>query len=140
MLSKIISLFINLSVKKEKFINRASIFYSMAEEATVFGGVIDFITRLGFYDVLLPFLLTFTIVYAILDKTKVFGVEKIGEDKVGKRNLNSIVAFVMGLLVVFVKPLVRAIWCLLQSFLKKVRQSLNKAQDGTNSLCFSCSS
>jgi hypothetical membrane protein len=74
-------------------------------ETTVFGGVIDFIARLGFYDVILPFLLTFTLVYAILDKTKVFGTE---EGK-GKKNLNSIVAFVMGLLVVFVKPLVRAI-------------------------------
>ena len=82
---------------------------TMVEEQTVFGGVIDFIARLGFYDVVLPFLLTFTLVYAILDKTRIFGVEKVGAREFGKRNLNSIVAFVMALLVIFVKPLVRAI-------------------------------
>ncbi|MBW2995072.1 hypothetical protein KY312_01865 [Candidatus Woesearchaeota archaeon] len=81
----------------------------MVEEQTVFGGVIDFIARLGFYDVILPFLLTFTIVYAILDKTRILGSEKIGDQEISKRNLNSIVALVMGLLVVFIKPLVLAI-------------------------------
>ncbi|MBW3017028.1 hypothetical protein KY316_01540, partial [Candidatus Woesearchaeota archaeon] len=72
---------------------------------TVFGGVIEFITRLGFYDVILPFLLTFTLVYAILDKTRVLGTEKDEP----RKNLNAMIAFVMGLLVVFTKPLVMAI-------------------------------
>lgn len=76
----------------------------MAEQ-TVFGGVIEFITRLGFYDVILPFLLVFTLVYAILDKTRVLGEEK-GEPK---RGLNAMIAFVMGMLVIFVKPLVMSI-------------------------------
>jgi len=75
-------------------------------ETTLFGGVIEFITRLGFYDVILPFLLVFTLVYAILDKTRVLGQEKDGSPR---RNLNSMIAFVMGLLVVSVKPLVMAI-------------------------------
>ena len=79
----------------------------MVEEQTMLGGVVDFIAKLGFYDVVLPFLLTFTIVYAILDKTQVFGKE--GKDGESKKNLNSIVALVMGLLVIFVKPLVMAI-------------------------------
>jgi len=74
---------------------------------TLFGGVIEFITRLGFYDVILPFLLVFTLVYGILDKTRVLGVE--GKDNAPKRGLNSTIAFVMGLLVVFTKPLVMAI-------------------------------
>jgi hypothetical membrane protein len=78
----------------------------MADEQTVLGGVVDFIAKLGFYDVVLPFLLTFTIVYAILDKTQILGKEK---EDASKKNLNSIIALVMGLLVVFVKPLVRAI-------------------------------
>src|SRR3989338_7113081 len=46
----------------------------------------------GLTDVLLPFLLIFTIVFAILQKTKI-----LGEDK---KNLSVIVAIVVGLLVV----------------------------------------
>jgi len=101
--------FINLPNKKEKIYKPRQYFFKTMEEQTVFGGVIDFIARLGFYDVILPFLLTFTLIYAILDKTRIFGTEKIGEREFGKKNLNAVIAFVMGLLVVFVKPLVRAI-------------------------------
>ncbi len=46
----------------------------------------------GLTDVILPFLLIFVIVYAILQKTKILGE--------GKKNLNSIVAIVAALLVV----------------------------------------
>jgi hypothetical protein len=80
----------------------------MAEETTVLGGVVDFIAKLGFYDVVLPFLLTFTLVYAILDKTRVFGEEGEGKGH-PKRNLNAIIALVIGMLVIFVKPLVATI-------------------------------
>lgn len=55
----------------------------------------DFISSLdsiGFYDVALPFLLVFTIVFAILQKIKIFG-EK------GK-NFNAVIALVMAFLVV----------------------------------------
>ncbi len=55
----------------------------------------EFIRRLdqwGLSDVLLPFLLIFVIVYAILTKTRILGE--------GKKNLNAGVAVVMGLLVV----------------------------------------
>lgn len=76
----------------------------MAEE-TVLGGVINFMTSLGFYDVILPFLLVFSLVYAILDKTAVLGKE----DNKPKKNLNAMIAFVVGLLVVAVKPLVEGI-------------------------------
>ena len=48
--------------------------------------------RWGLTDILLPFLLIFVIVYAILMKTKVLGETK--------KNLNVVVAVVMGLLVV----------------------------------------
>ena len=44
---------------------------------TAFGSVIVFFQDLGMYDVVLPFLLVFAIVYAILEKTKVFGTEEI---------------------------------------------------------------
>jgi len=62
--------------------------------------VIVFLDKVGLYDVVLPFLLVFTIVFAILEKTKVFGVEEIEGKKITKKNLNAIVAFVAGFLVV----------------------------------------
>tara|TARA_Y100000034_G_C6859015_1_gene390739 strand:- start:856 stop:1383 length:528 start_codon:yes stop_codon:yes gene_type:complete len=70
--------------------------------ASVLGNTIDFFTRFGMFDVVLPFLLVFTIVFAILEKTKVLGEEK-GEPR---RNLNSMVAFVVGLIFVSVIRLV----------------------------------
>ena len=79
----------------------------MAE--TLMGNVLVFPNKLGVYDVILPFLLVFTIVYAILDKTRVLGVEEAGKEKFPKRNLNAMVAFVMGFLVVASGQLVATI-------------------------------
>lgn len=70
----------------------------MAE--TAFRGAIDFFDRLGIYDVVLPFLLVFTIVFAILERTKIFGTEKIGVHEATRKNLNAMAAFVIALLVV----------------------------------------
>ena len=80
----------------------------MATDSTL-RGVIDFFDKLGIYDVLLPFLLVFTIVFAILEKTKVFGTEQIGGNTVTKKNLNSMAAFVMAFLVVASSQLVEVI-------------------------------
>ena len=71
----------------------------MAEES-VFREVIVFFDKLGIYDVVLPFLLVFTIVFAILDKTKIFGTEELEGRKYSKKNLNAIVAFVAAFFVV----------------------------------------
>jgi hypothetical membrane protein len=69
--------------------------------ASEFREVLSFFDTLGIYDVVLPFLLVFTIVYAILEKTKVFGLEEIEDGKkVTRKNLNSMVAFVSGFFVV----------------------------------------
>jgi hypothetical protein len=69
----------------------------MAEES-VFRGVLEFFNRLGLYDVVLPFLLVFSILFAILERTKVLGTEKTDGPKGGdvstKKNLNAMVAFV----------------------------------------------
>ncbi len=70
---------------------------------------IDFLDRLGVYEVLLPFLLIFTLVYAILEKSKVFGTEKIGDHEYSKKNLNSMFAFVTSFLVVASSRLVAAV-------------------------------
>ena len=68
--------------------------------ASTFRGVIEFFAELGIYDVILPFLLVFTIIFAILEKSRVFGTEKIGDIVYTRKNLNSMVAFVIAFLVV----------------------------------------
>ncbi len=78
-------------------------------QATIFRGAIEFFQRLGIYDVVLPFLLIFTIVFAILEKTKVFGTVEISGKKYPKKNLNAMAAFVMSLLVVASRELVAII-------------------------------
>lgn len=79
-------------------------------EVSAFRGVIDFLGQLGVYDIILPFLLVFTIIFAILEKTKILGVEKLGDHKeVTKKNINSIVAFVVAFLVIASTQLVAVI-------------------------------
>jgi magnesium-transporting ATPase (P-type) len=78
-------------------------------EESVFRGMIDFLAKVGVYDIILPFLLVFTIVFAILEKTKIFGMEKVGEKETTKKNLNSMVAFVMAFLVIASTKLVSVI-------------------------------
>jgi len=74
-----------------------------------FRGVIDFLARIGIYDVVLPFLLVFTLLYAVLEKTKVLGTEEIDGKKYTRKNLNAIIAFVIALLVVSSTKLVSTI-------------------------------
>ena len=80
----------------------------MASEP-LFRGIIDFFVDLGIYDVILPFLLVFTVVFAILEKTKVLGTDNIDGQQYGKKNLNAMVAFVIAFLVVLSKQLVATI-------------------------------
>ncbi len=65
----------------------------MADSA--FREALDFLGELGVFDVVLPFLLIFTMVFAILEKTKIFGVEKIGDHEYTKKNLNAMSALVI---------------------------------------------
>ncbi|HIH10601.1 TPA: hypothetical protein HA241_00245 [Candidatus Woesearchaeota archaeon] len=74
-----------------------------------FRGVVTFLDTIGVYDIVLPFLLIFTIVFAVLDKTKILGVDKIDNRELSKKNLNSMVAFVMALIVIASAQLVRQI-------------------------------
>lgn len=76
---------------------------------SLLGGVITFLEKLGVYDVVLPFLLVFTIVFAILEKTRVFGEEKIEGKDYSRKNLNAMAAFVIGFLVIASSQLVQAI-------------------------------
>ena len=49
--------------------------------------------ELGLFDVILPFMLIFALVYAVLTKVNIFGP--------GTKNYNIVIALVMGLAVVF---------------------------------------
>ncbi|MBT4823678.1 hypothetical protein HN695_06525 [Candidatus Woesearchaeota archaeon] len=78
-------------------------------QTTTFGAVIGFLEQLGVYDIILPFLLVFTVVYAIFEKTRVFGTEKVEGEEYPRRNLNAMVAFVIAFLVIASSQLVAII-------------------------------
>ena len=61
---------------------------------------VQFLRNFGFFSVVLPFLLIFTIVFGVLEKTKIFGTEKFKGEEVPRRNLNSVVAFCVAFFVV----------------------------------------
>ncbi len=67
---------------------------------SAFRDVLVFFDRLGVYDVILPFILVFTLVFAIFERTKVLGTEKLAGEEYPKKNLNAMVAFVIAFLVV----------------------------------------
>jgi hypothetical protein len=81
----------------------------MAVQQTVFRGALDFFAEIGVYDVVLPFLLVFTIVFAVLEKTRILGVEKVHDHEYSKKPLNAVIAFVVAFLVVASSRLVSII-------------------------------
>ena len=78
-------------------------------QETALGGIIQFFYELGVYDVVLPFLLVFSVVFAILEKTRVLGTDDIEGKKYTKKNLNAMVSFVMSFLVIASTKLVAVI-------------------------------
>lgn len=82
----------------------------MVEQTTSgFRGVVEFLGNIGVYDVILPFLLVFTIVFAILEKTRILGTEKVGDREITKKNLNAIVALMVAFLIIASTRLVAVI-------------------------------
>src|SRR3989344_2533900 len=81
--------------------------------ASPLGQAVEFLQDFGFFDVVLPFLLTFTLTFAILEKTQILGTTKVGkkddQETIPNKNLNAMVSFVFGLLVVATANVVRAI-------------------------------
>ncbi|MFH1376507.1 MAG: hypothetical protein ABIH25_02630 [Candidatus Woesearchaeota archaeon] len=71
--------------------------------ASTLANTIEFLKDFGMFDVVLPFLFVFTIVFAVLEKTYILGKEKDGTPR---KNLNSMVAFVMAFLVIAVNKAV----------------------------------
>jgi hypothetical protein len=72
---------------------------------SVFRDSLVFFDQIGLYDVVLPFLLVFTLVFGIMEKSKILGVENGGS----RKNLNAMVAFVTGFFVVASAQLVALI-------------------------------
>lgn len=70
---------------------------------------INFFKEFGLFTVVLPFLLVFTIVFAILEKTRVLGTEKVNNGEQPKKQLNAMVAFVVAMLVVATNQVVSAL-------------------------------
>lgn len=68
---------------------------------------IEFFREFGLFDVVLPFLLVFALIFAILEKTRILGTE--GKDGEPKRNLNTLVAFVVAMMVVATNKVVNTI-------------------------------
>jgi hypothetical protein len=65
----------------------------------VFGQGILKLQEMGVLDVILPFILIFTIVFAVLQKTKILGDDGTAE-KHPKKNFNAVIALVMALAVI----------------------------------------
>ena len=64
----------------------------MSNHILSFGGFAETLERIGVVDVLLPFLLVFTVIFAVLEKTHILGE--------GKKNMNVGISLIFGLLVV----------------------------------------
>lgn len=64
----------------------------MAETSVILSGI-QMLRSLGFFDFLLPFLLFFSIIYAILAKSRIF---QSGDQE--RRDINAIVAFVIAMI------------------------------------------
>ena len=73
----------------------------LLQAAFNFGDMVNYLVEIGVFDIFLPFLLVFAIVFAILEKTQILGQNK--------SNISALVAVVVGLLVVVQKGIVETI-------------------------------
>ncbi len=76
---------------------------------STFRETFTFLDKIGVFDVVLPFLLIFTIVFAILEKTKVFGTETQDGKTYTKKNLNALASFAIAFFAVASSRVVQAV-------------------------------
>ena len=76
---------------------------------STFRETLGFLDKLGVFDVILPFLLVFTITFAILEKTRVFGTESVDGKTYTKKNLNSLASFAIAFFAIASAQVVHAI-------------------------------
>jgi len=67
----------------------------------------------GLLDVIIPFILVFTVVYAVLQRTRILGSTR---DEKPKNNINAMFAFVVGFIVIATLQIVNAITIMAQYF------------------------
>lgn len=77
--------------------------------ASTLRAAIDFLDKFGFFDVILPFLLVFSIVFGVLEKTRIFGEEEIEGRKQPKKSINAMVSFAIAFFVIATKEIVDVI-------------------------------
>lgn len=61
--------------------------------ASALNDALGFLDTMGLFDVILPFLMIYVMVFALMERTKIFGTDKVGDDYVPKKNLNAMFAF-----------------------------------------------
>jgi hypothetical protein len=76
----------------------AGYYYGTGSGGILSRGVLK-LQEIGVLDVIIPFILVFTIVFAVLQKTKILGVDE-DDPKRAKKNFNAVVALAMALAVV----------------------------------------
>jgi len=75
----------------------AGYYYGSGDGGVLSRGILK-LQEIGVLDVIIPFILVFTIVFAVLQKTKILGTED--DMKTPKKNYNAVIALAMGLAVV----------------------------------------
>ena len=76
---------------------------------STFRETLGFLEKIGVFDVVLPFLLIFTIIFAILEKTSVFGTETMDGKNYTKKNLNALASFAIAFFAVASSRVVHAV-------------------------------
>jgi hypothetical protein len=104
MLSRKLPVFWNIFVAFLEYSSRQTFKYESCWNLvtmSLFSEALQFFGDIGLFDVVLPFLLVFTIVFGVLEKSNVLGKDK--------KNLNAMVAFCTGFFVVASAQLVALI-------------------------------
>lgn len=72
--------------------------------------VLGFLETIGMFDVILPFLLIYVIVFALMERTGILGYDQIDKDgtKIPKKNLNAIFAFASAFFAILSEQVVSA--------------------------------
>jgi len=76
-------------------------------------GVLEFLGDIGIFDILLPFLMIYVMIFALLERTMIFGQETFKVDgeqiTIPKRNLNAVFAFAVAFFAILSSRVVQTI-------------------------------
>lgn len=81
--------------------------------ASMMESTLEFLDTIGIFNVVLPFLMIYVMMFALLERTKIFGVEKVDYEgktlEVTRKNLNAIFAFAVAFFAILSSQVVSAI-------------------------------